>query len=321
MKKIFLLLFLFCTLLHTQAQNSYYTTEDVQLPLKGVTLYGTLFIPAGIKNPPVVLIIAGSGPTDRDGNSPLIRGKNNSLLQLADSLARHGIASLRYDKRAIGQSKVVNLVEDSIQFSDGVNDALALCRFLETKKYKRIFIAGHSEGSLVGLGVATQFNAAGFISIAGAGRRIDLVLKEQLASLPDSLRMLSYSYLDSLAAGKRISKPNGLLYNIFRPSVQPYMISWIQYDPQQLIGSLKCPALIIQGTNDLQVKETDARNLSAAKPAATLLLIKNMNHVLKEVSTDSKTDNQKAYSNPDLPVMQELITGMVNFIRLKKKTN
>lgn len=320
MKKILLaVISLFCFSYAVNAQHEYYTSEEIQLPLKGVTLYGTLFSPSGIKNPPVVLIIAGSGPTDRDGNTPLIKGKNNSLLQLADSLARHGIASLRYDKRAIGKSIIKNLVEDSIRFSDGVNDALALCGLLKERKYKKIFIAGHSEGSLVGLAAASQFNTAGFISIAGAGRSIDLVLKEQMASLPDSLRILSYSYLDSLAAGKRVSKPNILLYNIFRPSIQPYMISWIQYDPQKLMQSLKCPALIIQGTNDLQVKETDALNLKASRPSSTLLLVKNMNHVLKEVKTDSKTDNQKAYSDPSLPVMRELITGMVNFILAKRK--
>jgi uncharacterized protein len=301
------------------AQTAYYTSAEIQLPLKGVTIHGTLFIPTGVKKPPVVLIIAGSGPTDRDGNTPLIKGNNNSLLQLADSLARHGIASLRYDKRAIGKSVVANLVEDSIRFDDGINDALALCEMLKAKKFKKIFIAGHSEGSLVGLGAASRFDAAGFISIAGAGRKIDIILKEQLSTLPDSLRVLSYSYLDSLAAGKKISKPNGLLYNIFRPSVQPYMISWIRMDPQQLIAALQCPVLIIQGTNDLQVKETDARSLAAAKPEATLLLVKNMNHVLKEVTSDSKTDNQKAYSDPALPVMQELISGMVNFIQAKRK--
>lgn len=315
----FILLCCVCLQLQTRAQNAYYTTEEIKLPLTGVTLYGTLTLPTGIKRPPVVLLIAGSGPTDRDGNTPLIKGKNNSLLQLADSLARHGIASLRYDKRAIGQSKVSNFQEDSLLFSDGVNDALSLCGLLKKKKYKKIFIAGHSEGSLVGLGAANRFPVSGFISIAGAGRRIDLVLKEQLATLPDSLRQLSYAYLDSMSAGKKIAKPNLLLYNIFRPSVQPYMISWIGYDPQQLVAALHCPVLIVQGTKDLQVKEKDAQALAAANTGAGLLIINDMNHVLKEVKGTTREENIKAYSDPSLPVMGELIEGMVNFILPKRK--
>lgn len=318
-KRFILLTGILYWLLPASGQSAYYTPEEIQLPLKGVIIHGTLFTPTGVKNPPVVLIIAGSGPTDRDGNSPLIRGKNNSLLQLADSLARHGIASLRYDKRAIGKSVVPGLVEDSIRFDTGIGDALALCSLLQEKKFKRIYIAGHSEGSLVGLGAANQFKTAGFISIAGAGRKIDLVLKEQFKNLPDSLRQLGYSYIDSLAAGNPVRKPHVLLSSVFRPSVQPYLISWMRMDPQQLIAALDCPALIIQGTNDLQVTETDARQLAAARPAATLLLVKNMNHVLKEVSSTSKAVNQQAYSDPALPVMQELITGMVTFIQAKRK--
>ncbi|MCX6318169.1 MAG: alpha/beta hydrolase [Bacteroidetes bacterium] len=306
-------------LLQARSQSPNYSAEEIEVSVKGVSLFGTLVIPNGVKKPPVVLIIAGSGPTDRNGNSPIIKGKNNSLLQLADSLARHGIASLRYDKRAIGKSVVKNFAEDSMRFSDGVDDAAAFCKFLKTRKFKKIFIAGHSEGSLVGLATAHAFPVSGYFSIAGAGRRIDEVLKEQLLTLPDSLRMLSYRYLDSLAAGKKISKPHPFLLNIFRPSVQPYMISWIQYDPQQLIHTLSCPALIVQGTHDLQVKVKDAESLAAANPAARLLIIQHMNHVLKNVSSDSKEDNIKAYSDPSLPLMQELITGMVTFILSKHK--
>jgi uncharacterized protein len=320
MKAKIIVLFCLTTLtLYSHAQPAYSTSEEIAVPLKGVTIYGTLTLPAGVKKPPVVLIIAGSGPTDRNGNTPVLKGKNNSLLQLADSLAQHGIASLRYDKRAIGKSVVKNFAEDSMRFSDGVDDAAALYHFLKERKFKKIFIAGHSEGSLVGLSVAHSFPVSGYISIAGAGRRIDEVLKEQLLTLPDSFRILSYRYLDSLAAGKKINKPHPFLLNIFRPSVQPYMISWIQYDPQQLIHTLSCPALIVQGTHDLQVKVKDAENLAAANLTARLLIIQHMNHVLKNVSSDSKEENIKAYSDPSLPVMQELITGMVTFILSKHK--
>jgi uncharacterized protein len=300
-------------------QSNYFSSQEVTVPVKGGSLYGTLYLPVGVKKPPIVLIIAGSGPTDRDGNSILLPGKNNSLLQLADSLAKNKIASLRFDKRGVGKSKIENMVEDSMLFSDGINDVLVWCNYLQNKKYKKIYIAGHSEGSLIGMSAAAQCNASGFISIAGAGRKIDVVLKEQLATLPEGLREESYRNLDSLAMGKRIDKPNKMLYSIFRPSVQLYMISWMQYDPQKIIRSLKCPVLIIQGTNDIQVQKTDAENLYAAKPSSTLLIIKNMNHVFKEVWSEKKEDNQKAYSNPSLPVMREMVSGIVTFITTKTK--
>lgn len=315
MKRILLLFFVSSLATDLKAQKNHYVATDAEVEVKGGTLYGTLFTPTDVKNPPVVLLIAGSGPTDRDGNTPLIPGKNNSLLQIADSLASHGIACLRYDKRGIAKSIFKNMVEDSIRFSDGINDAIAWYRFLENQHFKNIYIAGHSEGSLVGMGAAQLINPAGFISIAGAGRRIDIILKEQLASLPDELKIKSYDYLDTLVAGNKISKPDVKLYSLFRPSVQSYMISWIQYDPQQIIQSLKCPVLIAQGTKDTQVKVEDAESLKAAKPSSELLLIKNMNHVLKEIAGDEPQENQKSYSNPLLPVMHELIAGMVNFIK------
>lgn len=317
-KKIVIVLLISSLQKNTIAQITSFTTDEVTITVNSDTIYGTIFSPAGIKNPPIVLIIAGSGPTDRDGNSKGIPGKNNSLLQLADSLANHGIASLRYDKRGIGQSKVNNFSEENFIFADGIHDALVWFNFLKTKKYKKIFIAGHSEGSLIGMSVAKEVKVSGFISIAGAGRRIDEVLKEQLAGLPDSLKTEAFHNLDSLAIGKRIEHPNKNLNALFRPSVQPYLISWLQYNPQTIIHSLTCPVLIIQGENDVQVKIEDANALAIAQPKAQLLLIKDMNHVLKEVKSENRNENIKAYSNPDLPVMAALIKGMVTFIQTKK---
>lgn len=317
MKKVLLLPFTVILLVVANAQSP--ASEDVSIPAKGTELKGTLLLPAHVKKPPVVLIIAGSGPTDRDGNNPLIAGKNNSLLQLADSLAQHGIASLRFDKRGIAKSMVKNFAEDSMRFSDYVQDAETIVAWLKAKGFKKIFIAGHSEGSLVALATAAAVPVAGTISIAGAGRNIADVLKEQLSSLPDTLRQLAWSYLDSLRAGKRIARPTPMLLNIFRPSVQPYLISWMQYEPASLIAGLRCPVLVIQGTKDIQVMEKDARLLADANSAAQLLLVKNMNHVLKEVISENRADNIKAYSNPDLPLLPEMTGAIVNFITTKQK--
>jgi pimeloyl-ACP methyl ester carboxylesterase len=290
---------------------------DVSIPLEGGSIQGTLFTPQGVKKPAVVLIIAGSGPTDRDGNSRMMAGKNNSLLQLADSLASHGIASLRYDKRGIAKSQLKGFKEENMKFGDGVEDAIAWIQWLKKEGYKKIYIAGHSEGSLVGMAAANKEKVKGFISMAGSGRRIDQVLKEQLQAGggPDSLKQLAGRYLDTLLSGTKIAKPNPLLFSIFRPSVQPYMISWLQYDPQALMASLSCKTLIVQGKKDIQINEADARLLHEANPKSLLVLIDNMNHVLKAVKSENKADNVKAYTDPSLPVMGELVQAMVKFVK------
>ncbi len=300
-------------------QPALYRQQEAELAITGGTLKGTLLTPATVKRPPVVLIIAGSGPTDRDGNSPLLPGKNNSLVQLADSLAAHGIASLRYDKRGVAKSQIKQLREEQMQFSDGVDDAIGWIRWLRKKGFRKIFIAGHSEGSLVGLGAAQTEKIKGFISIAGAGRPIDAVLREQFlnGSGPDTLKRLACRYLDTLLSGERIAKPHPMLFSVFRPSVQPYMISWLRYDPQALMRSLHCRALVLQGTNDLQVKETDARLLAAANRRASLVMIPSMNHVLKEVRSAAPAENIASYSNPTLPVMQPLVSSISQFIKGK----
>lgn len=296
-----------------------YRQQEAELGITGGILKGTLFIPTNVKRPPVVLIIAGSGPTDRDGNSPMLPGKNNSLLQLADSLAVHGIATLRYDKRGIAKSQIKELREENMRFSDGVDDAIGWIRWLRQQGFRKIYVAGHSEGSLVGLGAGQTEKISGFISIAGAGRPIDKILREQFAAGggPDSLKKLASRYLDTLLMGQRIAKPHPLLFSVFRPSVQPYMISWLRYDPQALIQALKCPALLVQGTNDLQIKETDAQALAKANPRAKLVLIEHMNHVFKKIDSPSPAINMASYSNPKLPVMTELVTAITKFVKNK----
>lgn len=300
-------------------QNTIFRQQEAELVITGGSLRGTLFTPIGIKKPPVVLIIAGSGPTDRDGNSPMLAGKNNSLLQLADSLASHGIASLRYDKRGVAKSQIKGLKEEQMLFSDGVDDAIGWIRWLRQQGFRKIFVAGHSEGSLVGLCAAQTEKFKGFISIAGVGRPIDMVLREQISagSGPDSLKKLAGRYLDTLLMGQRIAKPNPMLFSLFRPSVQPYMISWLRYNPQELIRSLNTPVIILQGTSDLQVKETDAQLLAQANHRAKLVIIPQMNHVLKKISQEGNAENIASYSNPNLPVMTALVQSIRDFVKRK----
>ena len=314
--RFFLISLLLLVSFLSDAQLIQKDSMDCSISIQDGTLSGTLFTPRGISKPPVVLIIAGSGPTDRNGNSTMIKGKNNSLLQLADSLANYGIASLRYDKKGVGKSQVRGLKEENMRFEDGANDALACVNWLREKGFKKIYIAGHSEGSLVGLVAAQQTKLKGFISLAGAGRPIDQVLREQFMAGggPDSIKLLANRYLDTLLAGQHIAKPNPLLFSIFRPSVQPYMISWLRYDPGKLLQTLRCPVLLVQGDKDIQVQVADALLLQKAKPSARLAVLENMNHIFKIVTSNNPADNIKTYSDPALPIASSLVQEIIKFI-------
>ena len=261
---------------------------------------------------PVALIIAGSGPTDRNGNNPAM--KNNSLQQLATDLAANGISSLRYDKRGIAASKAAAKDESNLRFEDYVADARAWINMLKQKKeFSRLVVIGHSEGSLIGM-IAGQTLADQFISIAGPGRPADQILKEQLKAQPEMIKDLCYPIIDSLKNGKAVENVNPMLNALFRPSVQAYLISWFRYDPQTELKKLNIPSLIVQGTNDIQVKKEDAELLSNAAPNATLAIIKNMNHVLKIIEQGDKQQNLGSYNNPNLAISAEMIQRITSFI-------
>ncbi|MDI1355148.1 MAG: alpha/beta hydrolase [bacterium] len=277
-------------------------------------LEGTICLPELVLNPPVVLIIAGSGPTDRNGNQEELQ--NNSLKFLAEELRKNGIASLRFDKRGIGQSSDVNKDEYEMRFETFSNDVKAWIDLLYAdKRFSRIIVAGHSEGSLLGL-IASENNkkVKAYISISGAGRPIDEVIKEQLQNVPPDVREQMYGMLDKLKKGDTLGNVPPIFYSLFRPSIQPYMISWMKYDPQKEIKKIKVPVLIVQGTTDLQVKEKDALALAKGQPKAQLKLITNMNHVLKDCESLDKEVQKKIYGDPDLPLNKELVKIIVNFI-------
>ena len=284
---------------------------------QGANVYGTLLLPQNsASKPSIVLIIAGSGPTDRNCNSPL--GVNsNAYKMLADSLSKAGIASVRYDKRGVGESKDAALDETMIRFDDFVHDAVAFIKKIKSEgRFGAVYVLGHSEGSLIGMIAAQKEKVNGFISLAGAGESADLILKKQLNTAMPNLAAETESVLKELREGKTVEVKNEQLASIFRSAVQPYLISWFAYDPQKEIAKLNIPILIIQGTTDLQIKESDAQSLKRAKPNAQLVMINNMNHVLK-LSNMNKEENLATYNKPDLPIASDLIKSLLLFLRSK----
>lgn len=309
MKKIHFILLIsmiFCADLHAQ------TEKTVTLKTATGDLEGTLMLADQNASKTVALIIAGSGPTDRDGNNPAM--KNNSLKMLAAELNKIGIASLRYDKRGIGNSRNAGLKETDLRFDNYVEDAKSWAAYLKKEaKFSTIVIIGHSEGSLIGMIASQDKNVSKFISIAGAGQAADKIIREQLKNQPPSATIEVNAILDELVKGKTVANTPPQLNAIFRASVQPYMISWIKYDPQKEIAKLKIPVLIVQGTTDIQVSVDDANRLAKALPKAKLITIEGMNHIMKSAPPDRQM-NILTYTQPDLALKKELINSISAFI-------
>lgn len=292
------------------SQNDNYTTEEIVLTN---LIEGTLLIPSYEGKSPLVILIQGSGPTDRDGNQPNMR--NNSLKYLAESLAKENIASFRYDKRLVKLALQGRLREENINFNDFVDDANSvLAHFKDDERFSHIVIAGHSEGSLVGM-LAAQNGADAFISIAGAGQVIDDLIIDQLKRQTPFIADDARAAFDILKETGKVTDYNPMLSSLLRESVQPFMYSWMQYNPQTEIARLDMPVLILNGTEDIQTNEEEARLLHGAKPFSEMYLIENMNHVFKEIATGDSIENAKSYNEPHRPIMPELVERITTFVK------
>ncbi|RRV07317.1 alpha/beta hydrolase [Pseudomonas sp. v388] len=277
-------------------------------------LFGTLLLPRSSKPVPVVLIIAGSGPTDRDGNNPE-GGRNDNLKRLAIILAQNNIASVRYDKRGVAASKAATPDERDLSVERYVKDVQAWARKLRANsRLGPLILLGHSEGALVAALAAEKSGAAAVISVAGSGRPVDQVLREQFQErLPPALLQRGNQLLDTLKAGQTDANVPAELQVVFRPSVQPYLISLFRQDPAQAFGRIKVPALIVQGRNDIQVGVGDAQRLHQARPQAELALIEGMNHVFRIVPPDLE-QQMISYRNPTAPLADDFTKRILRFI-------
>lgn len=277
-------------------------------------LFGTLLLPKSTKPVPVVLIIAGSGPTDRDGNNS-DGGRNDSMKRLALILAKHKIASVRYDKRGVAASRPATPDERDLSIEKYVDDAVAWAAKLKTdSRLGPLVLMGHSEGALVATLAAERAGAVALISVAGTGRPVDQVVREQLQDrLPPPLLARSEQLIEEIKAGKTDNDVPEPLQVVFRPSVQPYLISLFRQNPTAAFGQLKIPTLIIQGRNDMQVGVGDAELLHKAKPDSQLAIIDGMNHVLRIVPMDIKRQ-LASYKDPQLPLASEVTDRILKFL-------
>lgn len=278
------------------------------------TLYGQLERPTSEGEVPIMIIIPGSGQTDRNGNSP--GAHNNSLKLLAEQLAKEGIASVRYDKRGAGENEQAIISEEEMTFDQFIEDAVAWVDLLkEDEHFTEVGMIGHSQGSLVGMLAAQESNVDTFVSLAGAGHPIDEVMYDQLSEqLPDDLLKESEEILQQLKGGNQVENVSQELQGAFRPSVQPFLSSWMKYDPTEEIAKLAIPTLIINGGRDIQVPVSEAESLYETNVDGELVIIENMNHVLKEVS-ENREENMQSYVDPDLPLAEGLMAELVEFFK------
>ncbi|WP_337982434.1 alpha/beta hydrolase [Lysinibacillus sp. C5.1] len=220
-----------------------------------------------------------------------------------------------YDKRGIGDNASLLKKEEDISIDQYVDDAVQIIHVLSANQaFSSVHIIGHSEGSLIGMLAAQKTNVASFVSIAGAGRTADTLLLEQLSGqLTPALTAETNMILAALKKGEQVQHVSPELQALFRPSVQPYMMSWLKYNPATELQHVKGRVLLIQGTTDIQVNATDAEALKQGDEKAELLYLEGMNHILKNAPED-RTKNLATYADPTLPLHPKLLPAIYKFI-------
>ncbi|BAP43689.1 alpha/beta fold hydrolase [Pseudomonas sp. LJDD11] len=290
--------------------------QTVQVPGPLGALSGSLVAVAD-PQAPVVLIVPGAGPTDRDGNNPLgIRAATYRLL--AQGLAGQGISSLRIDKRGLFGSRAAIANPNQVTVQDYASDVRLWMSYLaQRERYRCVWLLGHSEGGLVAM-LAAQNNPdlCGVILLAAPGRPMGQVLRSQLARNPVERKQLdaALAVIDSLERGVPVAEVPGVLQPLLRPEVQSFLISGFALDPAQLLSRVNKPVLILQGNSDLQVGINDAEALHAARPGSVLRILAGVNHVFKAVPQGDHEANVAAYGDPDLPLASGVIEPIVQVI-------
>lgn len=260
----------------------------------------------------IVLFISGSGPTDRNGNNSMMT--NNSLKMAAEALYHNGISSFRFDKRGIAASQATTFTQENMRFDTLVADAVAWIDVLTKRGYNNIYIIGHSQGSLVGTLAAQQRSTRGLIALAGLALPVDETLKKQAANQPAIIKENMVKYVDSLKNGNFIEDVDPLLMALFHPTIQPYLMSFMQYVPSEELSKIDIPSLVIQGSHDIQIETEDAKSLAKSAKNGDIVILEGMNHILRSAPEDFNA-NYATYFDASLPLHKDLMPTIIQFIK------
>ncbi|CAM1368197.1 conserved protein of unknown function [Tenacibaculum soleae] len=295
--------YLFIYILTIAFSFSQVTTEEILVKNDGIQLPGTLSFTKD--KTPLIIWIHGSGGVDRNGNQP------QYIKQFREAVNKQNIAFFSYDKRTANKNNIIFL-KQGVLFNDFVLDAKKVVNhFKNDKRFTKIILVGHSQGSLVAMLALKDVEK--YISIAGTGETIDKTLIKQVTKQNEYFGKLTEKYLKELKETGQIKNIDLNLRSLFAPQNQPFLSSWIALNPLKEIKKVKIPTLIINGNKDLQVQVTDAENLKKSKPNASLVIIDNMNHVLKDIQKEE--NNIKSYYSADFPLSEKLIETIVSFVK------
>ena len=264
---------------------------------------------------PAVLLISGSGPSSRDGSF-------NTYRLIAHGLAASGIRSLRYDKRGVGQSRPMVESEHDLTLGQFVDDAVMAARDLAARPdVSSVVLVGHSEGALIATLAAAKIPLAGIVLLAGTGRRLDAVIREQLMAMPlpasmEHVRREALSILERLARGERVAEVSTDNAPLFRPSVQPFLLSVFAIDPAAELAKVKLPVMLVRGASDIQVSAEDLDILAKVRPDARILVLPETNHAFKPAPADvtNRAAQLRSY-DPAAPLAPGLVPAIVEFVR------
>jgi hypothetical protein len=288
------------------------SSQELAIKVNDGDIFGTYLEASNNKNL-IVIIISGSGPTDRDGNSAMMGGKNNSLKMLTEGLYNNGFSSFRYDKRMIGKSSGFPS-EENTGFNDFIEDAESIINYFKKSGFDKVVIAGHSEGSLIGTVAARKTDADGFISICGLAKDMGVTIIEQLEQRAPTLVEDAKAAIDSIKNGRKLNITNPQLKMIFRESIVKFMSEVMSYYPAIEIKKLDIPILIINGKHDIQVDYIDGKLLDNAAKNSQYYAIDSMNHVLKN-TPKTYLEQISSYGNPNLEINKELINRITSYLK------
>lgn len=277
-------------------------SEEITIKNDAIELPGTLTFSE--ENIPLIIWVHGSGVVDRNGNQP------NYIKQFRDAVNKENISFFSFDKRTANKNNSGYLLDT--KFTDLALDIdVIVNHFKKDKRFTKITLIGHSQGSLIAM-LASK-NIDKYISLAGAGETIDKTIVKQIGKNNPTLGEAAQQQFDTLKAKGKIETINPFLISIFAKQNQEFLYEWMQINPTEEIKKITIPTLIINGDKDLQVKIEDAENLKNAKPNAELVIIKNMNHVLKNI--EKEEDNLASYYSANFPLSEKLITTIVEFVK------